>query len=102
MTTRRKHIPALNPLELEAALARLEKTNLSPRGKALIRQMLTAASNPNNESPEVVMQTLEPERRREVERVMVEVSGVMRGVMNRGGAGLLAISDEEWERLVES
>jgi len=95
----RKHIPALNPLELEAALARLEKTRLSPDGKRMIRQMLQAASNRDSEAPEVVIRTLAPERRADIEQTQREIGGLMLGVLRRGGAGLNAISDVEWGRL---
>lgn len=97
----RKHIPALKPLELEAALARLNKTKLSPRGKQLIAQMLTAAANPNSEAPAVVIQTLPPERQANIEQTQVAIGGVMLGTLRRGGAALTAISDTEWDQLVE-
>lgn len=96
----RKHIPALKPLELEAALARLDKTKLSPRGKQLIAQMLAAAANPNSEAPEVVIQTLSPERQANIEQTQREIGGVMLGAVRRGGAELTAISDADWDRLV--
>lgn len=95
----RKHIPALNPLELEAALARLAKSKLSPDGKAMIGRMLQAAANPNSEAPEVVIQTLEPERQTNIAQMQREIGGVMLGVLRRGGSGLNAISDAEWARL---
>lgn len=96
----RDHIPALSPLELEAALARLEQTRMSKAGKRMIRQMLEAAANPNAEAPEVVIETLPAERRTDIKQTMTEVGGVLLGVTQRGGAKLLALKDDEWDRLV--
>lgn len=99
--TPRDHIPALNPLELEAALARLGAApGISKAGKRLIRQMLTAAANPNAEAPEVVIETLPVERRTDIKQTITEVGAVMRGVSQRGERALLQMSDAEWERLV--
>lgn len=96
----REHIPQLDPLQLEAALARLAATSISPEGKRQIRRMLEAAANPNAEAPEVVIETLPVERRVDIRQTMTQVGGTLLTVSRRGGQKLLALSDEEWDRLV--
>jgi len=100
MKRRSGHLPQLNPLELEAALARLQQTNLSPAGKALIASQLRAAANPNAEAPEVVIKSLAKERRADVETTQLNLGGMTARITSRGGAALLALSDAEWDALV--
>ncbi len=102
MTKQREHIPPLDPLQLEAVLARLNATNISPAGKLQIRRMLEAAANPNAEAPEVVIETLPIERRTDVQQTMRAVGGVLLGLTRRGGQKLMALSNEEWDRLVNN
>lgn len=91
----------LNGLELEAALARLDASAISPEGKALIRQMLTGAANPAAESADVVIQTLPTERRANIDLTRQAVGQIANGVQARARAALLDMSDEEWMTLAD-
>jgi hypothetical protein len=101
MMAKREHIPPLDPLQLEAVLARLAATRISPAGKLQIRRMLEAAANPNAEAPEVVIETLPVERRTDIKQTQRAVGGIMLGLTRRGGQKLMALSDEEWNALVD-
>lgn len=102
MKRRSGHLPQLSPLELEAALARLEAApDISPEGKRIVRQMLEAAANPNAERADVVIATLDDERRAGIEATMQAVSAVFNSVTARGRAALEAMSDDEWNALMD-
>lgn len=98
--TPRKHIPALPPLRLEAALDALDKAPLSKDARRQLAAMLKAASNPDNEAPEVVMRTLPPDRQMDMQQTINAVALVNRDVTARGSAALLAMSDAEFDALV--
>lgn len=100
MKRRSGHLPQLNPLELEAALARLAQTNLSAAGKALIASQLRAAANPNAEAPEVVIKSLAKARKEDIQQTQTDLGGMTALITARGGAALLALSDAEWDALV--
>lgn len=97
---KRKHIPSLSPLELEAALARLKESELDTDSKAQLEAMLRAASNPNNERIDVVLDTLPYERQRDVLDVAKVINAATKRATKRGRAGLQAMSDAEWDKLV--
>lgn len=96
----RKRIPKLDPLQLEAALAKLAASNLSPQGKREFAAMLKAAANDASETPEVVMKTMPADRRENMQQVAQAVTGVVNGASDRGKAALLGMSDSEWDELV--
>jgi sarcosine oxidase gamma subunit len=95
------HIPALTPLELEAFFARLDQANLSPEGRQEIKRMFSAAANGDAETPAAVIRTLPEERRADIEQTSAAIGSVLNTVGRRGGARLLALSDDEWTALVE-
>ena len=94
------HLPQLNPLELEAFLQRLDQTGLSAEGKTLIRQMFTAASTGQAETPTVVIQALPKPRRDDIRQTVEGVGAVLTSVTKRGGDRLNALTDEQWAALV--
>lgn len=98
---KRDHLPALNELELQGALAQLRSLTLSEEGKAAIEAMLRAAANPNAERIDVVIASLEQERRQNVEGTTQAINRVTGSVTSRARRALLEISGAEWNRLVE-
>lgn len=70
-------------------------------GAAQIGAMLDAAANPGSESPEVILQTLDPERQADAVLAMQAVGAVFALVTARGRARLEALSDDEWSALVD-
>lgn len=98
---KRDHIPALNELELQAALAQLQATpGLTAEARASIEAMLRAASNPNAERINVVIANLEQERKGNVEETTAAINRVTGSVTRRARKRLLEMSDGEWESLV--
>jgi hypothetical protein len=95
------HIPALDSLQLTAALQKLGLLNIDRTSKGAIADILKAASNPEAESLPVVLASLPKERRRNVDRTAARVSKVTKGVTARARAGLQDMSEEAWNRLVD-
>ncbi len=95
-----EHIPKLTPLELEAFFARLDQANLSPEGRALIKQMFSAAANGDSETPAVIISTLPENRRTDIQQTSAAIGTTLSTVGRRGGARLMQLSDEEWTALV--
>lgn len=67
----------------------------------MLQRMLLAASNPDAENPDVVVRTLPAEKQAAIAETVRGVRDTTRGVIQRGAAGLLAVSDAEWNRLVD-
>jgi hypothetical protein len=63
--------------------------------------MLRAAANPDAESPEAVIKTLEPERRANVEANITALSQQRQTVTQRGRDALFGFSEDEWQQMVE-
>lgn len=99
MSQRPNHLPSLSPLELEAAFAAIDALTIPAESKAQVKAMLSAAANPHSESPDVVLQTLEPERQMNAASAMQMLDATFMVASRRGAAGLLALDDAEWERL---
>lgn len=62
--------------------------------------MLTAAANPDAESPGVVLQTLDPERQTNAEQIMQTLGATFTLAARRGADAINALDDAEWEQLV--
>lgn len=98
---KRNHIPALNELELNAALAQLQATpGLTAEARATIEAMLRAAANPNAERIDVVIANLEQERKANVEATTQTINRVTGSVTSRARRALLDMSEAEWTALV--
>jgi hypothetical protein len=96
-----KHIPALSPDSLTVALQQLERVNMPAAAKKAIADMLKAAANPESEHPAEVMKTLPGERKINVQTTALTVQKTAKDIAGRGRAGLLAMSAEEWQRLID-
>lgn len=93
------HLPSLSPSQLDKALKLLAASKLSPKGKRQIAAMLKAAAA-GGDSVNGAIAALEPERQAEVQAMIAELDGLTTNAVARGGAALLAIDDDEWERLL--
>jgi ribosomal 50S subunit-associated protein YjgA (DUF615 family) len=96
-----RKIPALKPGPLKSAIERLHQTNLRPSAKRQLEAMLRVAANPDAESPEAVIKTLEPERRANVEATITALSQQRRTVTQRGKDALFGFSEDEWQQMVD-
>lgn len=82
----------------------MDKLYALPVSKAAqdaIAATLKAAANPDNERIDVVIKTLEPERRKMIEKTAKGLRDLSADVMQRGKERLEAISDEQWQRLLD-
>jgi thioesterase domain-containing protein len=95
------HIPALNPLELEAALQRLVATEQLPHAaREQVAAMLKAASTSGSDGAEAATRTLSEARQQAVRRGERAMRKQTAGVVARGKARLLAMDDDEWGEMV--
>jgi hypothetical protein len=97
---KRTHVPALSPDSLKVTLDRLNSLQVSADVRHTIADILKAASNPDNEKIDVIIKTLAPERLKRVEKTAKQVRETTREITTRGRAGLLAMSDSEWDEMV--
>lgn len=95
------HLPALTPLELEAVQQRLTAApNISTAGKAVVMQSLRAAANPNAESPDVVIKTLDADEKRAVKEAQAGYTQALNAPLSRGRARLMQMSADEWDKVI--
>jgi len=64
--------------------------------------MLQAGANPNSESADVVIATLQPEEQENIGVTSQTVQALTASITSRGGAALLAMDDAAWEALVNN
>jgi hypothetical protein len=98
---KRTHIPALSPEEIQVAMQKLQATRIPPAAKKQLAAMIQAAANPNSETPEAVIKTLPEKRRAQIKELTTDINQHTAGVLQRAGDALEAMSDAEWDRLVE-
>jgi hypothetical protein len=95
-------LPALRPDQLQAKLDELADLHgVSGAGKQLIAASLRAASTGEAETAASTIRSLPPERQREVLRGQQMLAAARVSKMASARAGLLAMSDAEWDALVE-
>lgn len=88
-------IPAMD--DLIGALSALDRLPVSGRARRYLGNMLIEASTPDRHNPA----RLEPTHRENVKTTVERLTEHTMSVVQRGSAALLAMSDEEWDRLVE-
>lgn len=98
---KRKHVPALTPLELEAALERLKALKISAAGKAELEQIMRAASNPAGESPDVLIKGLSEARQATIREGLAALTKTTRTAGRRARAALMDMDEAEFQRLVD-
>lgn len=100
-TTRPSHLPQLNPLELSAVVARIAASPMiSSAGKRAITESLRAAANPEGETPQAAIRTLDKEEQKAIKAAQAGYKRVLSAPEARGKAALMSLSDDEWQRLV--
>lgn len=98
---KRKHLPSLDKLQLEAFKARLASvTQISAEGKEAVMLSMLAAANPNAESPEVVIRTLDPEMQQLIAAASQGYQQTFGGIQARGRISLML--DMEIDGLIDS
>lgn len=102
----RTHIPALEPAELEAFLARLQATSqlvgIDREAQQAVADILRAASNPFAETTEGAIASLDDERRQMVDEGARELQATFSGISQRASGRLLTeYTDADWERLLD-
>jgi len=99
---KRTHLPALSQLELEAFQQRLAALpGVSEAGKVVVMQSMRAAANPQAESPRVVIETLDQDRRERIKEAAAGYADIFSAPARRGKAALKAMNDEEWQKAVD-
>jgi len=63
--------------------------------------MLLAAANVDSESLEVVIATLDDERKKNVRETQQTLTRFTTSITQRGSANLMAMDEAEWQRLVD-
>ena len=98
---KRKRIPKLSDAGLKAALSGLDSLKVSEATRRVIRDMLTAAASEEALTPDAVLAGMKDERRDSVAGIAKAVAKHGRGVTKRAKAGLLDLSESEWQALVD-
>lgn len=98
----RSHIPALHPDTLTVLLQGIDTLKISAAAKKQLRDMLKAAANPDNEKVDVIIRTMSKDEQRNIAATTQAVSDFTAATVTRGGAKLMALSDDEWERLLNA
>lgn len=99
---KRKHVPQLPKDSLALALQKLESVPITASAKRALGDILRAAANPNAEKIDVVVGSLDEPRKKLVTKTAKAVREVTQDVTARGRVGLEALSDAEWNALIES
>jgi len=100
-TRRPAHLPPLPDAQRAAAIEQIRASNLHPDAKRQLIAMLEAAANPDAEAPDVVIQSLEPERRDNILETVRALDRFTGALAARGRAALLAMPDAEFDVLVD-
>lgn len=98
---KRGDVPALNPLELQAALGQLQALPIDKQSKQQLEEIMRAASSPGAHSPEVLIAGLEQERQETIRETAKQINRQFAALFKRGKQALMDMSAAEWERLVK-
>jgi hypothetical protein len=100
---KRTHLPKLSKDKLALIAQAVDKApRLSAAGKRAVMRSLQAASSDNAESPEVVIASLPAERKETVLSHVKDFLTFGSGVASRGREKLAALSDAEFDALVNA
>jgi hypothetical protein len=91
----------LPPEKLTIAMQRLKDLPVHDTIKDSIGAVLRAAANPHAESIDVIIKTLDKPRRKMIDKTAKGLRELQAERMARGKARLEAMSDEEWQKLVD-
>lgn len=97
----RKHLPAFSQVQRDLMQLQMSAdTRIPPAVNRAVMASLNSAANPNAESPEVVIQTLDIEERLNVQQAMLGYQQTFAGVGSRGRNALMF--DSSIDELVNS
>lgn len=94
----RSHLPALPDASRKIFQAQIDSLRVSPETKQSVMASINAAANPDAESPDAVIASLETEDQRAVRSAMTFYARTMSRMNARGRAALLGMTDAEFER----
>lgn len=97
---KRPHLPALKPASFDVFMRSLESLPISRAAKTAVQQSMTVATNPNAESPDAVIRAMDTETQRSIRQAQASYVNVLASPVNRGKAALIAMTDDEFERLL--
>lgn len=101
-TRRPAHLPALPEAQRRAIIEQLAASTLHPDAKRQLIAMLEAAANPAAEAPDVVIQSLEAERRNNILETVAVLDRFMGTLTARGGGALLDMPAADFDALVDA
>lgn len=78
----------------------MEALNISARGKSYLRGIINRMANPDSGMIDVVLQEISQERQKQVVDVAKNVTTIQNRVAKRAREGMDAISDAEWDKMV--
>jgi vacuolar-type H+-ATPase subunit H len=97
-----RRLPTLTPEQLQTTLEQLQRRDgISQQGRDNIRRMLAAASNPASQDLDVLLEQLPAARRELIAKGAKAVRRREKTVTNRARKELLAMSEAEWQSLVD-
>lgn len=99
---KRKHLPPLPEVQRRAIIDQLNSTALHPQAKRQIIAMLDAAANPAAEAPEVVIQSLEAERRDNILETVNVLNRFTGRLTARGTALVMDMPEAEFNAMVDA
>jgi hypothetical protein len=98
-TKPRARLPRLTPANLTLFAQQLAALpNVSKAGKDSVMVSLRAATNADAESPDVVIESLEPAETERVKAAQLDYGRTLGAMNARGRVALLMMTDEEFER----
>lgn len=98
----RRHLPKLSPERLKLIRQAVDKTpRLSPAGRRAVMRSLEAAATGSAESVEVVIASLPKERKETVLSHVKQFMDFSSTISKRGREKLVALSEDEWQRLID-
>lgn len=97
----RTHLPALSVDRLKLTIQQIDALTIPSAAKGQLKAMLTAAANPDSERVDVIIKALAAHEQANIADTTAALNGVFGRLARRGGAGLMAIDENLWTRLVE-
>jgi N-acyl-L-homoserine lactone synthetase len=82
-------------------LQQLETLDVGKATRDVLGDILRSAANPDAERVDVVISTLSQERQENVGKTMRKIGQFGKSITKRGAAGLMDISDDEFQRLID-
>lgn len=99
---KRSHLPSLSQVQRDMLSMQMQADARIPATvSAAIMASMNAAANKDAETPDVVIRSLEEGERRAVTENLPIYSAILSAPANRGKQKLLAMTDAEWDALLD-